>query len=76
MSGADTELLRQVLADIKDRSGAELTEMVHEHSRPWRTTADGEVMSIELDLLSDEEHARLVESVEAAAREVGSLFTA
>ena len=40
---------------MEGRTGAELSELTHEHSRSWQTTPNGQEMNIYVDLIDDEE---------------------
>lgn len=50
-----TSALRAAIELVEGRTGADLSELTHEHSRTWQGTADGKEMSIYADLLTDEQ---------------------
>ena len=51
--------IRDTVAFVADKTGAQLSDIAHEFSRSWNEAENGEELSIYKDLLSDEEHENL-----------------
>jgi hypothetical protein len=51
--------IRQAVELVDNRSAVELSELTHQYSVSWRNTENGREMDIYLDLLSEEEIARM-----------------
>lgn len=58
--------IRDAIAFVEGRTGAELSEITHEHSRTWQSTPDGSEMNIYLDLVDDDD----VRSIRARLKEI------
>ena len=42
----------------KDKSSGQLSQLTHDHSRSWIEGKDGDILDIDIDLISEEEYAK------------------
>jgi hypothetical protein len=61
---------------IAGKSAAELSEETHLYSRTWRDAQDGEELDIYMDLLDDEDFARIGQAVCEQEELIGAAFAA
>lgn len=69
LGGDERRAIRKTARFVKGKSGKELSDLVHEHSRSYKQGKSGEELNIYIDILSDEEYdaqRRLVSEVSAA----------
>jgi Antitoxin SocA-like, Panacea domain len=59
------ECIRKAVSFCNKHSSTELSEMIHEWSQSWQTTAQGYEMDIYSDLLTDMERNEIVQTIEA-----------
>lgn len=50
--------IQKAVAFVQDKSSAELSTLTHERSRAWQEAADGEILDVYIDLMSDDEYER------------------
>ena len=68
------QAIREAVDFVEGRTAAELSELTHEYSRSWRAAADGEELSIYLDVLDDREYETLRSRLERAQTLVDAAF--
>lgn len=66
--------IREAIAFIEDKTGAELSEITHEHSRSWVTTPNGQEMNIYIDLVEDEELDAIRRSICGVRQREGEIW--
>jgi hypothetical protein len=59
---------------VEGRTGADLSELTHEHSRSWQTTPNGQEMDIYVDLIEDDELERMRKAVAAVKERESSVW--
>lgn len=52
----ENDSIKKAIAFVQDKTGAQLSDITHEHSRSWKNASPGGELPIYLDLLSDEDY--------------------
>ena len=74
LTNAALVAVREAVEFIGPLTGAQLSDITHEHSRTWRDAQDGDELSIYLDLLNDEEYATAVRRAKTTSDELKSAW--
>jgi hypothetical protein len=65
----------EAVAFVENKSGAELSEITHEHSWSWLTTPNGDEMNIYIDLVDHSELAEIRNQIEQVKSREGEIWT-
>jgi hypothetical protein len=68
------DAIRSAVEFVTPKSGAQVSDITHEHSRSWNEAQLGEELSIYLDLLSDEDYAKRIEKSRQVRGEIDKAF--
>jgi len=74
LDDADIKAIQRALEWVDNKTGTQLSEMTHEHSRSWINAKNGDVLDVYQDLLSDEEFDKIAEIQSRAKGLVDSVF--
>lgn len=55
--------IQRVVDFVRDKTGSELSDYTHEHSRSWKQAKDGEIIDIYVDLIPDDEYEQRQKSI-------------
>lgn len=68
------DAIRRAVEFVAPKTGAQLSDITHEHSRSWNGAQLGEELSIYLDLLSDEDYAKRIQKSRQVHGEIEKAF--
>jgi len=71
MNSARGRAIRQAVELVDNRTAVELSELTHQYSVSWQTTDNGREMDIYLDLLAEDEIARMQQEIAEFRRSGG-----
>ncbi len=66
--------IKEAVAFIAGKSATELSNLLHEYSRSWKATEDGQQLNIYLDLIPDDEYERLTQQHAEVAGTLAEVF--
>lgn len=73
---AQRRSILEAVAWVNGRSGAELSQFTHEHSREWNRRPDGVEMTVALDAMSEPEYQAMKKRQASVADDVAAAFGA
>ena len=76
LNEAKRRSILEAVAWVTGRSGAELSQLTHEHSREWIRRPDGAEMTVALDAMSEPEYQAMRRRQESVADDVAAVFGA
>ncbi|MEE8451029.1 MAG: Panacea domain-containing protein [Thermoguttaceae bacterium] len=71
---AAIEAIRKAVEFTSDKTGAQLSDITHEHSHSWSEAEMGGELNIYIDLVSSKERQRVQESVSGAAAAINEAW--
>lgn len=74
LDDADVEAIQQALQWVDNKTGTQLSDMTHEHSRSWISGENGDILDVYQDVLSDEEFDKIIKIQSRAKGLVDSVF--
>lgn len=73
---AAVDAIRKAVEFVSDKSGAQLSNITHEHSRAWNQAHDGDELNIYIDLLPEDRYSANNECHEGVMRDVAAVWGA
>jgi hypothetical protein len=69
-----THAIEQAVSLCLNKTGSELSQLTHDHSRSWNAGKNGDILNIDIDLIPEDEYVKREEEIRHVNDLLGKLF--